>query len=141
MGQNKFQKIKYLINDVARMVDLSQKRIREYEKEGLIKPDRQSRTNNRIYGDTDIDRIRRIKQLIHEHGFTLSCLRYFFATVPCWIVYGCDKKEVCPAYQAPQSPCYEIMSAASAAYPEKCQSCAVYINRELKSFSLFSNPA
>jgi MerR family transcriptional regulator, repressor of the yfmOP operon len=140
MGEDKFQKKKYLINDAARMVGLSQKRIREYEEAGLVKPDRQSRTNNRIYGDDDIERILRIKQLIHEHGFTLAGLKYFSAAVPCWILYGCDEKELCPAYQASQSPCYEIMSAADAAYPEKCRSCSVYMNRALKSFPLFDKP-
>lgn len=140
MGENKLEMKKYLINDVARIVGLSQKRIREYEKEGLVKPFRESRTNNRIYVDTDINKIRRVKQLIHEHGFTLSCLKHFFAAAPCWIIYGCAEKEACPAYQAPKTPCYEIMLATNASHLKKCQFCSVYINRDLKSFSLFNKP-
>ena len=141
MGEKKPEKKKFLINDVARMVGLSQKRIREYEKEGLVKPFRESRTNNRIYVDTDINKIRRVKQLIHEHGFTLSCMKFFLATAPCWIIYDCAEKETCPAYQAPQTPCYEIMPATIASHLKKCQSCSVYINKDSKSFSLFDKPA
>jgi hypothetical protein len=37
-----------LINEVSRLVNLSQKRIREYEKEGFIKPLREKNTNNRL---------------------------------------------------------------------------------------------
>ena len=39
----------YLINEVARRVNLSQKRIREYESEGFIRPKRDAKTNNRRY--------------------------------------------------------------------------------------------
>ena len=140
MGENKPEKKKYLINDVARRVGLSQKRIREYEKEGLVKPFRESRTNNRIYVDSDIDKIKRVKQLIHEHGFTLSCMKYFFATAPCWIIFNCAEKARCAAYKDPHTPCYEIMPVANESHLKKCESCSVYINRDVKSFSLFDKP-
>lgn len=137
MGRKKKDNKKYLINDVAQVVGLSQKRIREYEKEGLVKPSRESRTNNRIYVDADIIQISRIKQLIHEHGFTLSCLRYFLASAPCWVVFDCAGKRACPAYKAPHTPCYEIMEAAKSHHIKKCQTCLVFMNREVESFSLF----
>ena len=38
----------FLLNEVSRLVNLSQKRIREYEKEGLVKPLRENSTNNRL---------------------------------------------------------------------------------------------
>lgn len=138
MGNDETKTKKYLINDVAKMVGLSQKRIREYEKEGLVAPIRAPRTGNRIYVESDIKRVQRIKQLIHEHGFTLSCLKYFLAAAPCWIIYDCSEKFACPAYKKPHAPCYEIMHAADQSLEEKCQRCSVYINRSEKSFALFN---
>jgi len=133
----KNEKTNLRINDVARMVDLSQKRIREYESEGLVKPLREPRTNNRMYSQQDITRIRRIKALIHQHGFTLSCLKYFLASAPCWIIFNCAERTNCLAYKTRQKPCYEVMQTADASHIDKCQSCAVYMNRVLKSFPLF----
>lgn len=137
MDRKKTDIKKYLINDVAQVVGLSQKRIREYEKEGLVKPFREPRTNNRIYVDADIIQINRIKQLIHEHGFTLSCLRYLLVSAPCWIIFGCAKKSACPVYNAPRTPCYEIMETAKSLHMKKCQTCLVFINRDVESISLF----
>src|SRR3990172_6159476 len=88
----------YLINEVSNKVKLSQKRIREYEKEGLVKPVRAPQTNNRLYSSFDLLQIKRIKQLIHEAGFTLSCLKNLLALTPCWKIFGCPSKEECPAY-------------------------------------------
>lgn len=140
MDPDKPEKKRYMINDVATMVGLSQKRIREYEKEGLVKPSRQSRTNNRIYKDADIKQIRRVKQLLHKHGFTLSCLKYFMASAPCWNIFDCAEREACPAYNAPHSPCYDVMQANDASHLKKCQNCYIYLNRKMKSFSLFDKP-
>lgn len=137
MRHDEKEKEKYLINDVANIVGLSQKRIREYEKEGFVKPARAPRTNNRIYVDSDIKKILRVKQLIHKHGFTLSCLQYFLAAAPCWIIYNCAEKSSCPAYKTPHTSCYEIMLTADPSRLEKCQACSVYINRNTKPFALF----
>lgn len=140
MESDKPENKRYLINDVAGMVGLSQKRIREYEKEGFVKPYRESRTNNRIYTDADITQIRRIKHLIHKHGFTLSCMKYFIASAPCWNIFNCAEKEACPAYNSPHSPCYKVMQAIDASHLKKCQTCSVYLNRKVKSFALFDKP-
>ena len=90
------------------MVNLSQKRIREYEKEGFIKPLREKNTNNRLYSNFDVAQIGQINSLIHDRGFTLACLRNLMVLAPCWNIYDCDKKEECPAFQLPWRPCYEV---------------------------------
>ena len=93
----------HLINEVSRRVDLSQKRIREYEKEGFIKPMRDAKTNNRLYSEFDIAQIRRINILIHNRGFTLACLRNLLLLAPCWNVFGCLEKELCAAFEEPHT--------------------------------------
>ena len=131
----------YLINEVSRRVELSQKRIREYEKGGLIKPEREPRTNNRRYSEADIKQILRVKELIHEHGFTLSCLRYFLASAPCWIIFNCAEKKTCPTYKDARKPCYEMVKKASVHSGLKdCKRCPIYLNREIQPMALLNRP-
>lgn len=121
----------HLINEVSRRVDLSQKRIREYEKEGFIKPLREASTNNRLYSEFDIAQIRRITALIHERGFTLACLRNLLLLAPCWNIFGCpsDQRELCPAYHDPHAPCYQVRARAETLCPGPCERCAIFLNR------------
>lgn len=137
----KYNKEKYTINDVSRLTGLSQKRIRDYEKQGFVKPRREKRTNNRIYVDSDVRKIYRIKQLIHEHGFTLSCLKYFLASSPCWIIFNCTERDGCPANNSFDKPCYEIMQDANSSHSVKCQTCTIFLNRKTESFPLFDKPS
>ncbi len=138
MCQSIRNKADYLISDVSQQVGLSQKRIREYEKGGLIKPRRETRTNNRLYSQTDIRQIIRIKELIHEHGFTLACLRFFLTSAPCWIIFDCKKKENCPSYHSPHTPCYEIINSNNLEPITNCHSCPVYLNRNTDRITLLS---
>ena len=119
----------HMINEVSRQVNLSQKRIREYEKEGFINPEREPRTNNRLYSDFEIQQIKRINYLIHERGFTLACLRNLLVLAPCWNVFDCRDKEECPAYSHPHEDCWEVRIVHSAKCPGPCDKCAIYINR------------
>jgi MerR family transcriptional regulator, repressor of the yfmOP operon len=141
MGTDSKREARYLINEVSRRVDLSQKRIREYEKGGLIKPERELRTNNRRYSESDINQILRVKELIHEHGFTLACLRFFLASAPCWIIFDCAEKKNCPTYKEARTPCYEIVKKATAHSGMKsCKQCPIYLNRKLKPMALLNKP-
>lgn len=135
------QGITYRISDVSNQVGLSQKRIREYEKGGLIRPLREPNTNNRRYTEADIRQIQRIKELIHEHGFTVSCLRYFLSSAPCWIVFDCREKETCPTYRSPHTACYKLMKKAVGDTGAKnCEQCPVYLNRDQGKITLLEKP-
>jgi hypothetical protein len=131
----------YLINEVSRRVELSQKRIRDYEKGGLVKPEREPRTNNRRYSESDINQILRVKELIHEHGFTVACLRYFLASAPCWVIFNCAEKKTCPTYGDPNKPCYEVVKkAADHSGLRDCKSCPIYLNRGVPKVALLDRP-
>jgi len=121
-----------LINDVSREVNLSQKRIREYEKELFIKPYRDPKTNNRLYSDFDINQIKRVNYLIHGKGFTLASLRYLLVLAPCWNIFGCEEKECCEAYKNPYQPCYITRIEKGTHCPGPCPRWAVYLNRDFK---------
>lgn len=130
-----------LINDVSREVGLSQKRIREYEKEGLIKPAREPRTNNRRYKQSDIDQIQRINELIHNHGFTLASLKYILRNAACWTIFGCSEKEDCPCYRRMDIPCYEVVGSTESDTPSKtCARCPIYLNRNGNQGALLNKP-
>ena len=120
----------YMINEVSRQVNLSQKRIREYEKEGFINPDREPKTNNRLYSEFEVTQIKRINYLIHERGFTLSCLRQLLLLAPCWNIFGCAMKEDCSAFQSPHEPCWKVRETHETLCSGPCGKCAIFINRD-----------
>lgn len=122
----------YLINEVSRMVNLSQKRIREYEKEGFFKPLREKNTNNRLYSPFDIAQIGQITKLIHERGFTLACLKNFIVQAPCWNIFDCKGKEACPAFQLPWRPCYEVLGDSETPGKRPCSQCPIFLNRDFR---------
>ncbi len=121
----------HLINEVSRRVELSQKRIREYEKEGFIKPLREPRTNNRLYSDFEIEQIKRINHLIHERGFTLACLRNLLVLAPCWNIFACRRPQQCQAYHNPHQPCWRVRRQNGTRCPGPCGQCAIYLNRHV----------
>ena len=137
MAKNIKNRLSCLINEVAQRVGLSQKRIREYEKVGLISPTRDPKTNNRRFSEKDIRQILRIKALIHEHGFTLASLRFMAANMPCWIIFECDEKQGCPGSNSPRTPCYEVAWKSVSNEPRKnCDQCPVFLNRDLQKMAL-----
>lgn len=121
----------HMINEVSRRVDLSQKRIREYEKEGFIKPLREPRTNNRLYSEFEITQIQRINYLIHERGFTLACLRNLLVLAPCWNVFGCPMAKRCSAFDHPHQSCWDVRVKIETLCPGPCAQCAMYLNRHV----------
>ncbi len=122
----------YSIGEVSKMVNLSQKTIRDYEKMGLIKPNRQVRTENRIFSNFEIEQIQHISHLIHTEGFTLPCIQRILQLAPCWNIFECKVKENCPAYQYAPTPCYEVRKEKKTLCIGSCEQCGVYINRFFK---------
>lgn len=130
----------YPIGVVSKKVNLSQKTIRDYEKMGLIKPIRAPRTNNRIYSGFEIDQIQHISNLIHNEGFTLSCLRSILRLAPCWNIFDCKVKETCPAYEHSHAPCYQTRKNRETLCSGSCEQCAIYINRSSKKKKVLERP-
>jgi hypothetical protein len=124
------------IRDVAAKVELSPKRIREYEKAGFVKPDREPRTNNRIYTDFEVSQIRRINQLIHEQGFTVACLRHLLVLAPCWSIFGCRMREECSAYARPKEYCYAVRTEQDVRCGGACAKCAIWLNRDHEAIAV-----
>ena len=65
------------ISEVAKLVGLSSKQIRDYEKSGLLKPAQRSLSGYRHYEEKDLERLRFIVTLemlgFHSNKFTNFC--------------------------------------------------------------------
>ena len=130
----------YAIGEVSKIVNLSQKTIRDYEKMGLIKPKREPRTNNRVYSAFEIEQIQLITHLIHKEGFTLRCLQRILQLAPCWNIFDCTVKEKCPAYRNSSIPCYETREKEGTLCSGSCEQCAIFINRFFKKEKVLGRP-
>jgi MerR family transcriptional regulator/heat shock protein HspR len=61
---------RYVISVAARMLDMQVHTLRYYERVGIIEPHR-SRGNIRLYSDSDIAMLQRIKRLVDDMGINL----------------------------------------------------------------------
>ena len=62
---------RYVISVAARMLGVRTHTLRYYEKIGIIEPSR-SRGNIRLYSDSEIDQLRRVKTLMDDLGVNLA---------------------------------------------------------------------
>ncbi len=60
----------YMIGVVAELTHMHAQTIRLYERLGLVTPQR--RNKNRLYSETDVERLRRIRRLTQEMGVNLA---------------------------------------------------------------------
>ena len=62
---------RYVISIAARMLGVQTHTLRYYEKVGIMEPSR-SRGNIRLYSDSDIARLKRVKTLMDDLGVNLA---------------------------------------------------------------------
>lgn len=61
----------YLISVAAKLCDVHPQTLRMYERMGLVRPARVG-TKNRMYSESDIDRLRQIQRLTQDMGVNLA---------------------------------------------------------------------
>ena len=61
----------YVISVAARMVGLHAQSLRHYERMGLVRPSR-SQGRQRLYSQSDVNRLRHIQRLINDLGVNLA---------------------------------------------------------------------
>ncbi len=61
----------YMISVAARLCDLHPQTLRLYERLGLVRPARAG-SKNRMYSETDIERLRQIQRLTQDMGVNLA---------------------------------------------------------------------
>jgi len=71
MSKNRYDtEPRYVISVAARMLDIQSYTLRYYERVGIIEPHR-SRGNVRLYSDSDIALLQRVKTLVDDMGVNL----------------------------------------------------------------------
>jgi MerR family transcriptional regulator/heat shock protein HspR len=61
----------FMISVAAELAEMHPQTLRMYERRGLIRPQRSSKST-RLYSMDDVDRLRRIQQLVCESGLNLA---------------------------------------------------------------------
>ncbi len=137
--------MKYKMGHVVKIVDISARRIMEYEKIGLIKPLREPKTNDRLFSDFEIRQIKKIKDLIHMHSFTLKSLIYLLNIAPCWKIFSC-KNANCAAYLNVKNKCWKSANKIKIGNTGKgcfgdCMKCAIYLaSNKIKVMKILEKP-
>ena len=76
----------YTISVVSDLIGVGQATLREWERQGLVRPAR--RNGLRLYSDNDLKRLRFIYQLL-EKGLNLAGASYLVGLYPCWFYDSC----------------------------------------------------
>lgn len=118
---------KYTISSAANLLGISVHTMRMYEKEGLIIPFKKE-SNQRLYSDNDLERIRCIRQTINKDKINIEGIRRVLSLIPCWAIVKCsaEDKESCEAYNGHLKPCWMINHENNYCAGRDCRECEVY---------------
>lgn len=96
-------KSEYSISTAASILDLHPRTLRNYEKAGLVKPDRKRLW--RYYSKEDIAWIECLVTIIHDKGINISSINRLLEFAPCWEIAECsaDKRAHCPVCRKKRS--------------------------------------
>lgn len=121
----------YNISTAAKMLGMSVRMLREYEKDGLIKPYRNPSNGYRLFSNEDLQWIRCIRELIHQKGLNIKGIRRLLTVMPCWEVKDCPKeiRAKCRAVVDRTLPCWAIADK-HCKDADKCRSCKVYLEAQ-----------
>jgi len=121
--------ILYPIGVVAQMFNISVATLRLYEAEGLIIPHK-SKGKHRQYSESDIKRIRCIRNMIDTEGLNLAGIRMMLSAIPCWELKPCTEEDRanCDAYTSSSKPCWLVDVKGEICSTANCHECNVYMH-------------
>ena len=127
------------IGVVSRELNISVRRILQYEEEGLLTPSRKTGGGHRLYGEHEIQHIKNIIHLIHDHGLTVSGIKYLLKMSPCWKIFPCNDRDRCTAFRKPDSSCWKLRqeNADECVCVGECERCPIYMSRDFEIEHLF----
>jgi len=117
----------YTISNAAKILNISVHTLRMYEREGLIIPFRKS-SNQRLYSEQDLERVRCIKKTINEDKINIEGMRRVLALLPCWSIVECsaDDRTNCEFYNDHTKPCWMTNHKNNTCKDRNCRDCEVY---------------
>ena len=121
----------YSISTAAEKLGMSVRMLREYEKDGLIKPYRNPSNGYRLFSNEDLQWIRCIRDLIHQQGLNIKGIRRLLMVMPCWEIKNCPKatQEKCMAVIDRILPCWAL-AGKNCKEANKCRTCKVYLEAQ-----------
>jgi MerR family transcriptional regulator/heat shock protein HspR len=117
----------YTISSAAKILHISVHTLRMYEREGLIIPFRKN-SNQRLYSDLDLERVRCIQRTINEDKINIEGIRRVLALLPCWAMIKCsaNDRSSCEFYNSHTKPCWMINHNSNTCTDRECRECEVY---------------
>jgi MerR family transcriptional regulator/heat shock protein HspR len=114
----------YPISVAAKLSETPLRMLREYEKRGLIKPNKIN--NRRMFTNNEIGFIKDIRYLFTQKKMTISGIKEFYSKASCWEIKQCYQKN-CPAYHKLDKQCWEVVEHHKLCDGKSCPSCPIYI--------------
>lgn len=123
----------FTIRVASQLSGVTASTIREYERQGLLKPYRIPNSNHRLFSRLEVMWIRNIWRLLHQEGLNVKGIRRLMCLDPCWKVLRClpQARETCTV-AANGMPCWTQREHRGCCQPAEvaCQSCTVYIRSQ-----------
>jgi MerR family transcriptional regulator/heat shock protein HspR len=118
---------KYSIGTAARMLGISVQTLRLYESEGLIITFK-TPGNQRLYSDSDIERIECIRKAINEEKISIEGIKRIHSMIPCWNILRCSEEErkALIAFRSHTGGCWTHKNEHSICNERECRLCDVY---------------
>jgi len=115
------------IGTVAQKLGISVETIRLYERRGILLCVKTG-GNQRLFSQSDIDRIICIRTAINEHKISIEGICRIQSLVPCWEHIHCspEQRESCPAFHRPDAGCWTYKHNGNKCAEHDCRDCMVY---------------
>ena len=117
----------YAISEVAGQLGVSVETIRLYERHGLVIISK-SESGQRIYSESDIERLKCVRTAINEHKISIEGIRRMQSMVPCWSHIQCpeEQRKKCPAFLRESGGCWTYKHNGNSCADLDCRDCKVY---------------
>ncbi len=113
----------YTIGTVAKLIDEHPETLRVWEKNNLIKPDRQE--YQRRYSNNDIKRLKFIKYLLNEKRLNIAGVKQLTSMYACWYKKDCKggdtRNSPVPVNEA--KPCWKLQDTYCLVVGDKTEIC------------------
>lgn len=119
----------YPISVAAKLLNVHMRTIIKYEKEGLLKPSRNTSNNHRLFSKADLKWVECIRTIVHKEGINIKSIKYMLTRIPCWALNKCSDadRQKCSAYQHFTKPCWEVLDGICRKDSQAtCDNCDVY---------------
>jgi MerR family transcriptional regulator, heat shock protein HspR len=127
MESQDHEKPAYAIGEVAGRLGVSVETIRLYERHGLVVISK-SESGQRIYSESDIERLKCVRIAINEHKISIEGIRRMQSLVPCWSHIQCPEEQrvKCPAFLRESGGCWTYKHDGNECAELDCRECKVY---------------